>query len=471
MTPRAKLILILSCSLLWFLSAFAFQNDRSQARSMVISKYGIVATENPLASQAGISILQNGGNAIDAAVAANAAMGVVAPMMNGMGGDLFAIVYEAKTGKLYGLNASGWSPEKLTTDYLRQKGLKEMPLSGINTVTVPGAVDGWDKLLQRFGQKKFPEVLAPAIRLAEEGFPVPELTAGAWDDSVAKLKRDKNAAKTYLPGGHAPAIGTIFQNSDLAASLKLIAAQGRDAFYRGKIAEKIVAYSKRLHGTMTAEDLAAYSSEWVEPISTTYRGWKVYELPPNGQGIAALTMLNLMEQFPLGDYAPQSAASLHLMIEAKKLAYADMLHYVADPKFTTVPVAGILSKKYAKERAKLIDPAKANCQVDSGVPPKVGPDTTYLCVVDKDGNMVSYIQSNYQSFGSGLVADGTGFALHNRGAPFHARSQKAPTSSPAANVPCTPSSPRSWNTATRASPLASWADSTNPRPTPNSSPI
>jgi gamma-glutamyltranspeptidase/glutathione hydrolase len=394
------------------------QSDRSQFRSMVISRHGIVATENPLASQAGAAILARGGNAIDAAVAANAAMGVVAPMMNGMGGDLFAIVYEAKTGKLYGLNAGGWSPAGLSADYLLQKGLTEMPQNGINSVTVPGAVDGWDKLLRRFGRKKLPDVLAPAIRLAEEGFPVSELTAGAWADAQTALRKNDNAARTYLPGGHAPEVGQIFRNPDLAWSLRQIAAGGRNAFYRGKIAEKIVAYSRRLGGTMSAEDLSAYSGEWVEPISTTYHGWTVCELPPNSQGIAALSMLNLMEQFPLSEYGAGSALDLHVIIEAKKLAYADMVRYVADPKFATVPVAGLLSKDYARERAKLIDLDKANGHVESGQPPKIGPDTTYLCVVDSDGNMVSYIQSNYQLFGSCLVADGTGFALQNRGGLF-----------------------------------------------------
>lgn len=355
---------------------------------------------------------------MDAAVAANAVMGVVAPMMNGIGGDLFAIVYEAKTGKLYGLNASGWSPAGLTAEFLLQQGMTAMPTNGIHSVTVPGAVDGWDKLLQRFGRKRFPEVLAPAIRLAEEGFPVTEWTAGAWADSQTNLSKVKNAASTYLPGGHAPEIGQIFKNPDLAWSLRQIAVHGRDAFYRGAIAEKILDYSKRMGGTMIAADLSAYASEWVEPISTTYHGWTVYELPPNGQGIAALCMLNLMEQFPLSEYGAGSALALHVMIEAKKLAYADMLRYVADPKFTSVPVAGLLSKNYARERAKLINLEKAGSRAESGQPPKVGPDTTYLCVVDKNGNMVSYIQSNYQSFGSGLVADGTGFALHNRGALF-----------------------------------------------------
>jgi gamma-glutamyltranspeptidase/glutathione hydrolase len=363
-------------------------------------------------------ILAQGGNAIDAAVAANAALGVVAPMMNGIGGDLFAIVYEAKSGKLYGLNASGWSPAGLTADFLTGRGTKVMPQHGIHCVTIPGAVDGWDKLLQRFGRKKFAEVLAPAIRLASEGFPVTELIGGAWADSREKLAKDPGAKRTYLQDGHAPRVGEIFRNPDIAWSYKEIAEHGRDAFYRGAIASKLLKFSQQMGGTMVAEDLAAYSSEWVNPISTTYRGWTVYELPPNGQGIAALTMLNLMEKFPLGEYGAGSTAALHIMIEAKKLAYADMLRYVADPKFADIPVAGILSKNYATERARLIDPDKANCRVESGKPPKIGTDTTYFCVVDREGNMVSYIQSNYSSFGSGLVAEGTGFALHNRGGLF-----------------------------------------------------
>ena len=385
---------------------------------MVISRNGIVASENPLASQAGATILSQGGNAADAAVAANAVMGVVAPMMNGIGGDLFVIYYDARTGKLHGLNASGWAPAGLTADYLANQGLTEMPQSGIHSVTVPGVVDGWDKLLHRFGKRKFREVLAPAIRLAENGFAVTELTAGAWADSENKLRQDPNAELTYLPGGHAPQAGQLFRNPDLGWSLRRIAAKGCAGFYRGPLAEKVLAYSRSLGGTMNAADLSDYSSVWVEPISTTYHGWTVYELPPNGQGIAALTMLNLMEQFPLGEYGLGSALGFHVMIEAKKLAYSDMLHYVADPDFATVPVGGMLSKDYARERARLIDPDHARSRVEAGQPPKVGPDTTYLSVVDREGNMVSYIQSNYQGFGSGLVAAGTGFALHNRGGLF-----------------------------------------------------
>lgn len=392
--------------------------DRSQARSMVITRQGIVATEQPLASQIGATILAQGGNAVDAAVAANAAMGVVAPMANGMGGDLFVIVYEAKTGTLYGLNASGWAPAGLTPEFLRSKGVSAMPQSGIHSVTVPGVVDGWDKLLKRFGRKKLPEVLAPAIRYADEGFPVTEIFASYWVDSAAKLRRDTNAAAVFLPMGRAPRPGEIFRNPDLAWSLKQVAAHGRKAFYEGQIAKRILARSQELGGALTAEDLAAFSCQWVEPISTTYHGWTVYELPPNGQGIAALMMLNLMENFPLAEYGADSANALHVMIEAKKLAYADMLRYVCDPKFALVPVAGLLSKDYAHERAKLIDMARAQGRVEAGRPPGMGTDTTYLCVVDEEGNMVSYIQSNYNSFGSGVVAGGTGFALQNRGGLF-----------------------------------------------------
>ena len=396
----------------------AHTQSRTQARSMVVSRGGIVATESPLASQVGAMILARGGNAIDAAVAANAVVGVVEPMMNGMGGDLFVIVYEAKTGKLYGLNASGWAPAKLSIEFLHGKGQDKMPQHGIDSATVPGVVDGWSKLLSRFGTKKFPEVLAPAIHFAKDGFPVPELAAEYWAGDEKKLLADPNAAATFLINGKAPHLGEVFQNPDLARSLELVAAGGRDAFYQGDIAKRIVATSSKLGGAMTVEDLAEYSSEWVEPISTTYRGWTVYEIPPNGQGIAALEMLNIMETFPFGQF--QNPADVpHLMIEAKKLAYADMYRYVADQKFSRVPVAGMLSKDYAAQRAKSIDMARANCQVGPGEPEfSAKGDTTYLSVVDRDGNMISLIQSNYSSFGSGVVADGTGFVLHNRGGLF-----------------------------------------------------
>ena len=392
--------------------------ERNQARSMVITRYGIVAAEHPVAAQIGATILSEGGNAVDAAVAANAAMGVFAPMANGIGGDLFAIVYEAKSGKLYGLNASGWSPAGLTPAFLKNKGITWMPTNGIYSVTVPGAVDGWDKLLGRFGRKKLATVLAPAIRYAEEGFPVTEIFASYWVASERVLRTNAVAKQVFLPNGRAPRTGEIFRNPELAWSLKQIAKRGRKAFYEGEIAKRICASSQAHGGVMTMEDLARFSSEWVEPISTTYRGWTVYELPPNGQGIGALLMLNLMENFPLEKLGQGSADSIHLMIEAKKLAYADVLRFVCDPKFNPAPVPGMLSKDYAHSRAQLIDMAKANCNVEAGTPPSIGNDTTYLCVVDADGNIVSYIQSNYSSFGSGVVAEGTGFALQNRGGLF-----------------------------------------------------
>ncbi len=393
--------------------------DRTQGRSMVLSRRGVVSAENPLAAQAGATVLAHGGNAVDAAVATNAVMGVLEPMMNGIGGDLFAIVYDAKSGKLYGLNASGWAPAGLSIEFLKSKDIAKMPQEGIQSVTVPGAVDGWSKLLARFGTKKFSEVLAPAIYYAREGFPVPEWDAAYWADAVDILKQDRNAAATYLPDGRSPRVGEIFRNPDLAHSLESLASGGRDAYYKGAIAKGIVALSAKLGGTMTPEDLADYSSEWVEPISTTYHGWTVYEIPPNGQGIAALEMLNIMESFSLAHFGHNSTDALHAMIEAKKLAYADMYRYVADPKFSQVPVQRMLSKEYAAQRAKLVDMAKANCDVLPGEPHlSTSGDTTYLTVTDSDGNMVSLIQSNYAEFGSGLVADGTGFALQNRGGLF-----------------------------------------------------
>jgi gamma-glutamyltranspeptidase/glutathione hydrolase len=339
--------------------------------------------------------------------------------MNGMGGDLFVIVYDAKANKLYGLNASGWAPKVLTIDYLHKQGLREMPQQGVNAITVPGVVDGWQKLSEKFGRKKLAEDLAPAIRTAKDGFPVPELTAAVWASDVDRLRADEAASAVYLPQDRAPKVGEVFHNADLAWSLQQIADHGRDAFYRGEISRKILDTMKRHGGTMTAQDMAEYSSEWVEPISTTYRDWTVYEMPPNGQGLAALEMLNIMETFPLGqkDYGFGSVNALHAMIEAKKLAYADLAKYIGDPRGQKLPVAMLLSKQWAAQRAKLIDAEHANCDITAGEIP-AGRDTTYLSVVDRDGNMVSLIQSNYDSFGSGIVAAGTGFALHNRGGLF-----------------------------------------------------
>jgi gamma-glutamyltranspeptidase/glutathione hydrolase len=392
--------------------------DRSQARSMVVTRYGIVAAENPIAAQVGATILADSGNAVDAAIATNAMMGLVAPMSNGIGGDLFAIVYEAKSGKLYGLNASGWAPAGLSIDFLHSKGIDTMPYRGIHSVTVPGAVDGWAKLRERFGSMSFQQLLAPVIRCAEEGIPITEIVADLWSSNEEVLKNDLVAARTYLIDGHAPRVGEIFRNPNLARSLTEIASHGRDAFYKGKIAKLILACSRQHGGTLTPSDLSEFSGEWVEPISTTYRGWTVYEIPPNGQGIAALMMLNIMENFPLSQYGHNSAAALHVMIEAKKLAYADMLRYVADQRFSKVPVRGMLDKRYAHERALLIDSTKANCAPQPGSPTRPGDDTIYLTVVDRNGNMVSLIQSNYENFGSGLVPEEAGFVLQNRGALF-----------------------------------------------------
>jgi gamma-glutamyltranspeptidase/glutathione hydrolase len=394
--------------------------DRSQARSMVISRGGIVATESPLASQAGVRMLERGGNAVDAAITANAMMGVVEPMMNGIGGDMFVIVYDAKANKLYGLNASGWAPKGLTIEFLQKQGLRDMPQRGINSVTVPGMVDGWQKLADKFGRKKLADDLSAAIRTAQDGFPVSEWVSAYWAGDVDLLRADEAAAKTYLLQDHAPKVGEIFRNPDLATSLQQIANRGRDGFYKGETAAKILDAMKRHGGTMTAQDLSEYSSEWVEPISTTYRDWTVYEMPPNGQGLAALEMLNIMETFPLGqkDWGFGSTRALHTEIEAKKLAYTDLAKYIGDPRKQKLPVATLLSKNWANERAKLIDPQHANCDTKAGdLPP--GSETTYLTVVDRDGNMVSLIQSNFSGFGSGIVAPGTGFVLHNRGGLFN----------------------------------------------------
>ena len=396
-----------------------FAQDRGQGRSMVISQGGIVATESPLASKAGAAILERGGNAVDAAIAAHAVMTVVAPMWNGIGGDLFAIVYDAKSGKYYGLNASGWAPAGQSIERLRQKGLQEVPVRGIESATVPGAVDGWQKLLDRFGKKKLSEVLAPAIQIADDGYPATEWIAMHFAKDADLLRNSEAAAKTFLIDDRAPRLGEVMHNPDLAWSLRQIAQGGRDAFYRGQIAKSLLELSAQHGGAFTAKDFADYSSEWVEPISTTYRGWTVLELPPNVQGIGALEMLNLMEQFDLHKLGLNSPQALHIQIEAKKLAYADVARYIGDPKTAKMPVSGMLSKSYAAERAKLIDLEHARCEVAPGAPIPDAGDTTYLSVVDRDGNMVSLIESNYDEFGSGLVAAGTGFPLHDRGALFN----------------------------------------------------
>ena len=391
-------------------------------RSRIATRYGIVAASQPLAARAGVQVLERGGNAIDAAVATNAVMGLVEPQSNGIGGDLFAIVYEARTGTLHGLNASGWAPSGLTPALLKSKGVARMPESGIHAVTVPGAVAGWEALRARLGTWPMSDLLAAAIFYADEGFPVSDVIAASWMGLTEKLAAEPDAAKTYLPDGRAPRAGELFRNPDLAGSLRLIARHGPAGFYDGRTADAIVAISREKGGTMTAADLSELEPEWVEPMSTTYRGWEVYELPPNTQGIAALMMLNLMEQFPLADYGFHGARALHVMIEAKKLAYADMLRYVGDLRFAGTPIPAMLDKAHAKERARLIDTASAARAVEpsvfDGLTTSAGGDTIYLSVIDKNGNIVSLIQSIYRGFGSAIVPPGTGFALQNRGALF-----------------------------------------------------
>jgi gamma-glutamyltranspeptidase / glutathione hydrolase len=397
-------------------SILAPARDRSSARSMVVTRYGIVATSHVQASVAGAQILARGGSAIDAAIAANAVLGVTEPMMNGMGGDLFAIYWDAKTGKLYGLNSSGWAPQALTIEHLKSKGDAAMPPEGIDSVTVPGAVAGWNALHTRFGKLPWKDLFQSAIFYATDGYPVPEIIASYWKDASDWLAVDPEAQRVYLPGGKSPEVGQMFQNPDLAKALRLVAENGINSFYKGEIAHAIVSTSQSFGGTMSASDLSDFSPEWVEPISTTYRDWTVYELPPNGQGMAALEMLNIMETSPPSPDGPLSVAELHKKIEAMKLAYADLGKYNGDPRFAKIPVKGILSKEYARERAKLIDPEKANCDVAAGAPPFS--DTTYLSVVDREGNIVSLIQSNFEAFGSGIVVRGMGFALQDRGALF-----------------------------------------------------
>ncbi|MBV9081831.1 MAG: gamma-glutamyltransferase [Acidobacteriaceae bacterium] len=426
--PYALFSTVLSLLLLLFADSRLHAQDisRSQARSLVISRFGIVATSQTVASQAGAAILDRGGSAGDAAIAANAVLGVIEPMMNGAGGDLFAIVYDAKDGKVYGLNSSGWSPGAATIESYRSRAVNgEIPPRSVLAVTVPGAVAGWEALSKRFGKLRLADVLTPAIYFARNGVPITEFDAAVWKASVALLQKQPGFLATYAPSGRAPASGEIFRDEPLAKSLELIARDGRNGFYRGATAERIVHCLNQLGNPMSMQDLDDFQPEWVEPISTTYRDWRVWELPPNGQGIAALSMLNIMEEFPLARYGHNSAEALHVMIEAKKLAYADLIKYVGDPRFRKIPVEELLSKNLGRQRAKLIQPNTARCTVlPSEISSKlnaIGKDTTYLSVVDREGNMVSLIQSNYSAFGTGIVAPGTGFVLHNRGASFTLR--------------------------------------------------
>lgn len=398
-------------------------------RSVVLARNGIIATSQPLASAAGLRVLQDGGNAIDAAVTAAAVLSVVEPTMNGIGGDLFAIVYDAKTQSVRALNASGRAPALATPEEFRRRGLDAIPYRGELSVSVPGVVDGWNELLSRYGTRTLAQALQPAIGYARDGFAVSEIISYQWKDQEATLARDKAAAATFLPGGHAPAAGDVFKNPHLASSLDLIAKGGRDAFYRGPIAQAIAADMRARNGLITEADLAAHKSDWIEPISTSYRGYEVLELPPNTQGVVALEMLNILENFDLKPLGHNSAEYLHLLVEAKRIAFADRDAWLADA--AAVPpdaLKRMLSKDYGAERARAIDRNHAARAYEalrlggaSHAPedhPEAHGDTIYLTVADRDGNVVSLIQSVYEAFGAGIVAGDTGITLHNRGSLF-----------------------------------------------------
>jgi gamma-glutamyltranspeptidase/glutathione hydrolase len=387
-------------------------------RSVTLATHGMVAASQPLAAQIGLEVLKNGGNAVDAAIAVNAALGLMEPMSCGIGGDLYALVWDAKTRKLYGLNASGRSPYRATRDFFAAKGLDDIPTSGPLSWSVPGCVDGWEELRKRFGSRSLAQLLEPSIRYAEEGFPVSPVIAGYWQAGAARLRRQTEAANTYLIDGRAPRAGEVFKNPHLARSYRLLAEKGREAFYKGDIARAMVAFSDKNGGLFSLKDFADHTSTWVEPVSTSYRGYQVWEIPPPCQGIAVLEMLNILEGYDLKKMGPESADWWHLFLEAKKLAYADRARYYTDPDFFQVPVSELISKPYAAERRKLIDLSKAMTRVPAGDPKRERGDTVYLCVVDKDRNCASLIQSNYNGFGSGLVPGDLGFALQNRGCLF-----------------------------------------------------
>jgi gamma-glutamyltranspeptidase/glutathione hydrolase len=386
-----------------------------KTRSAVRGMNGMIATSQPLASAAGLRVLQQGGNAVDAAVAAAAVLCVVEPMMLSPGGDMFAIVWDAKKKELKALNASGRAPQAASIDELKKRGFDRMPTEGIHTVTVPGAVDGWAKLTERYGTMSLAQLLQPAIEYAERGFPVTDVIAADWQVGLSH-KDHPDFAATFLPNGRPPAPGEIFTNKNLAATLRKIAAQGPDVFYRGEIAAKIVKFLNEEGGLHTRRDFANQTSNWVDPISVNYRGYTVYEMPPNTQGLAALQMLNILEGFDLKPLGHNTAEYLHLLTEAKKLAFIDRARHIADPDFYRAPLDRLLSKDYAAELRKRIDQSRVVGQTASG--PRGGEDTTYLTVVDKDRNVVSFIQSIFSAFGSGLVAADTGIVLHNRGAGF-----------------------------------------------------
>ncbi|WP_430540473.1 gamma-glutamyltransferase [Pseudoxanthomonas japonensis] len=388
-------------------------------RSDVIAPHAMAATSHPLATQIALDVMKQGGTAMDAAIAANAALGLMEPTGNGIGGDLFAIVWDPKTKKLHGYNGSGRSPKSLTLDYFKQQGITDIPAHGPLPVSVPGAVDGWFALHDRFGKLPMRDVLAPTIRYARDGHPVHQTIAYYWDRSVPRLSKFPGFTEQFTIAGRAPRTGEMWKNPYLADTLQKIADGGRDAFYKGDIARTIDSYFKANGGFLSYEDMAAHHGEWVEPVSTNYRGYDVWELPPNGQGIAALQMLNVLEGYDFSKIPYGSPEHVHLLVEAKKLAFADRARWYADPAFQPLPVARMISKPYARERAKLISPDKVLREVQPGTPKELEEgDTIYMTVADKDGMMVSLIQSNYRGMGSGMAPTGLGFILQDRGEMF-----------------------------------------------------
>jgi len=412
------LLIGLGCILM---SHFLWSQDRITGepfatRSEVIAQHGMACTSQPLATQVALDILKAGGNAIDAAIAANAVLGLVEPVSNGIGGDLFAIVWEAKSGQLYGLNASGRSPRSLSLEYFRENGYEKIPSYGPLPVSVPGCVDGWFELHKKFGSLGMDQILKPAITYAKEGFPVTEVIAYYWAGNARSLSRYPNVSEVFMPGGKAPAKGEIFKNLSLANTLELIAQGGREAFYQGEIARIIAAFMKEQGGFLTYEDLASHTSEWVKPVSTNYRGYDVWELPPNGQGIAALQILNILEGYDVASMGFGSSEYIHYFVEAKKLAFEDRAKYYADPDFNDLPVEELISKDYASKRRELIRSGRASRRLDAGELEQG--NTIYMTVADEQGNMVSLIQSNYRGMGSGMCPPGLGFILQDRGELF-----------------------------------------------------
>lgn len=387
-------------------------------RSEVIGTHGMVAASQPLAVQVGVDILKKGGSAVDAAIAVNATLGLMEPTGSGIGGDLFAIVWDNKTQKLYGLNASGPAPLALNLEHFKKQDLKKVPDLGPLPWTVPGCVDGWFELHKKFGKLDMKSILQPTIDYAENGFPLSDLIAYYWQRSVVLFKEYENFQKLYAPGGKLLQKGDIFKNPELAKTLRLIAAKGRDAYYKGEIARALVAYSQKVGGFFQMKDFEDFHAEWVEPLSVNYKGYDVWELPPNGQGIAVLQMLNMLKSFDLKSMGHNSAEYLHTLVEIKKIVYEDRARFYADPRFARVAIKRLLSDEYAAERLKYFNPDRANRNIPTGDGILEKGDTVYLTVVDKDFNAVSLIQSNYYGFGSGMVPDGLGFCIQDRGSLF-----------------------------------------------------